>query len=68
MELLFTTTLKCSGCEEKVKPYLDALDSIQEWKVDLSVHPKIVTVKGDQLDADEIIAAIGQAGFKAELV
>ncbi len=68
MELTFKTTLKCSGCEAKVKPFLDQMAQIKEWNADLSVNPKTVTVKGDSLNADEIIAAIEKAGFKAELV
>lgn len=67
MKLFFKTTLKCGGCEEQVKPYLDELESIKEWEVDLSVNPKTLTVRGDQLDATEIIAAVAKAGFKADL-
>jgi copper chaperone len=68
MELTFKTTLKCGGCETTVKPYLDALDQIEDWKLDLSVQPKTITVKGEDLQASEIIAAIEKAGFKAELI
>lgn len=67
MELTFKTTLKCSGCESKVKPYLDNLSQIDEWSVDLTVNPKTITVKGKELIADEIITTIEKAGFKAEL-
>lgn len=68
MELTFKTTLKCGGCEDKVRPLLNALDQIQEWNVDLTVNPKTITVKGENIDASEIIATIEKAGFKAELV
>lgn len=68
MELTFKTTLKCGGCETTVKPYLDALDQIKEWNVDLKAQPKTITTKGEDLNANEIIAAIEKAGFKAELV
>lgn len=68
MELTFKTSLKCSACESKVKPFLDALNQVEEWNADLTVNPKRVTVKGEKLDANEIIAAIEKAGFKAELV
>lgn len=68
MELTFKTTLKCSACEAKVKPLLDALDQVEEWNADLSVQPRTITAKGQNLDANEIIAAIEKAGFKAEVV
>lgn len=68
MELTFKTTLKCGGCEAKVKPLLDELEQVKEWSVDLSVQPKTLTVKGDNIQASDIIATIEKAGFKAELV
>ena len=68
MELTFKTTLKCGGCEAKVKPLLDALDQVKEWSVDLTVQPKTVTVNGDNIQASDIIATIEKAGFKAELI
>jgi copper chaperone len=68
MELKFKTTLKCSACEAKVKPFLDALEQVEEWNADLSVNPKTVTVKGENIQANDIISAIEKAGFKAELV
>ena len=68
MELTFKTTLKCGGCEAKVKPLLDALDQVKEWSVDLTVQPKTVTVNGDNIQASDIIAKKEKAGFKAELI
>ena len=68
MELTFKTTLKCGGCEAKVKPLLDALDQVKEWSVDLTVQPKTVTVNGDNIQASDIIATIEKAGVKAELI
>jgi copper chaperone len=68
MELIFKTTLKCGGCEDKVRPFLDALNQIKEWNVDLTVQPKTITAKGENLNPEEIIAAIEKAGFKAEIV
>lgn len=68
MELTFKTTLKCSACEAKVKPFLDALNQVEEWNVDLTVNPKRVIAKGENIDAKDIISAIEKAGFKAELI
>lgn len=68
MELTFKTTLKCGGCEAKVKPFLDELSEVSSWKADLSQTPKTITVHGENIKAENIIAAIEKAGFKAEIV
>ncbi|MCO5231176.1 MAG: heavy-metal-associated domain-containing protein [Chitinophagales bacterium] len=67
MELTFKTTLKCGGCEAKVKPFLDDLSEVASWKADLSQTPKTITVQGENIKAENIIAAIEKAGFKAEI-
>ncbi|MCO5234145.1 MAG: cation transporter [Chitinophagales bacterium] len=68
MELKFKTTLKCGGCEAKVKPFLDAMPQISNWKADLNQTPKIITVQGEHLKAEDIIGVIEKAGFKAEII
>lgn len=68
MEYTFKTTLKCGGCEAKVKPFLDEMSEIESWSADLTVNPKTVTVKGANVQPDKVREAIEKAGFKAELV
>jgi copper chaperone len=63
----FKTTIKCSGCVAKVKPFLDeALDG-KSWDVDYNNPSKILTVKGES-DPDKIITALQKAGYKADLI
>lgn len=62
----FKTTLKCSGCEATVKPYLDAVEGIQSWNVDLSNPDKLLTTTGCNTP-EAVIEALKNAGFKAEL-
>jgi copper chaperone len=65
----FKTTIKCSGCIEKVTPVLDDKVGKDNWQVDTQNPDKILTVINDEnLTKDEIIKAVQQAGFKAEAV
>lgn len=55
--------MTCGHCEAAVKTELAKIDGLGDVEVDLT--SKIVTVAGGS--ADEIIAAIDEAGFDAEL-
>ncbi|WP_447642894.1 MULTISPECIES: heavy-metal-associated domain-containing protein [Chitinophagaceae] len=66
--LKFQTTLKCSGCVDKVKADLDADKNIENWNVDLQNNPKILTVTGDNITSEEIEHILQKSGYKASLV
>ena len=53
--------MTCGHCEAAVKQEVGALDGVSDVLVDLDT--KLVTVTGDPLDRDEIVAAIDEAGF-----
>ncbi len=61
----FKTNINCGGCIEQVKPYLDALKSIESWDVDTNNPDKILTIKGD-VDPDTVREVVRKAGFKAK--
>lgn len=67
-ELKFKTNINCSGCLNKVKPYLDQLHGLESWEVDTNNPDKILTVKGVQITEEEIIDTIEEVGFDAELM
>lgn len=62
----FNTNIKCSGCVAAIKPHLDKVVGEEHWKVDLTATPKLLTVEADQVNPDAVIAAVEQAGYKAE--
>lgn len=65
--LTFKTTIKCSGCIDKVTPSLNKVAGEQNWSVDLQNPERLLTVKADdQLLPDTIIKALADAGYKAE--
>ena len=66
MTLKFKTNINCGGCKAKVTPFLDQLDGVTKWEVDLENSNKILSVDGDGLSPEEVTATVGKAGFKAE--
>ncbi len=65
-ELKFKTNIKCMGCVSTVTPALNQVVGADNWEVDLQSPDKQLTVKGDDLDAEAVISALKEAGFKAE--
>ena len=66
MTLKFKTNINCGGCKAKVTPFLDQLEGITKWEVDLDNSDKVLTVNADGLTPEDVTATVGKAGFKAE--
>jgi len=64
-EKKFKTTIKCSGCVDKVTPYLDEAVGAGNWEVDLNSLVKVLTVHNDT-DESKVIKAMEKAGYRAE--
>ncbi|HLO79672.1 MAG TPA: heavy-metal-associated domain-containing protein [Chitinophagaceae bacterium] len=63
----FKTTIKCSGCVANVTPALNEVAGERNWEVDTAVPDKILTITSEKgITAEKVIAAIDQAGYKAE--
>jgi copper chaperone len=63
----FKTNIKCGGCIQKVKPYLDGLKEIKTWNVDLNSPDRELTIEGE-ISGEIIIQAIIRAGYSAEQI
>ena len=63
----FKTNIKCGGCIQTVKPYLDSLKEIKSWEVDTSSPDRVLTVEGD-IPEEIIVKAIQAAGYRAEKI
>ena len=61
----FKTNAKCGGCVAAIGAKLNKLVKEDEWSVDLKSPDKVLEVTAD-VPADKIIAAVTDAGFKAE--
>jgi copper chaperone CopZ len=67
--LQFKTTIKCSGCIEKVTPYLNETVGENNWEVDLQNPQKVLTIpSSDQIKSSEVVDALAKAGYKAEKI
>lgn len=65
--LKFKTNIKCTGCIDKVTPFLKDEKGIGKWEVDILNPEKILSVEIDGINPDKIIETIEKAGFKAEI-
>jgi len=66
--LKFKTNIKCMGCVATVTPALNDAVGIDNWEVDLMSPEKRLTISSETADADIVIAALKETGFKAEVV
>ncbi|MFD3001566.1 heavy-metal-associated domain-containing protein [Pontibacter toksunensis] len=64
----FKTTINCGNCVKAVTPHLNKLEGVEEWKVDTNNPDKVLEVKTDSLDAQQIKSTVEKAGFKAEQI
>ncbi|HWW39715.1 heavy-metal-associated domain-containing protein [Pedobacter sp.] len=65
--LKFKTNIKCGGCIATVTPFLNDLETVQSWKVDVDNADKVLTVEGSA-SAPEVIDVLNKAGYKAEKI
>jgi copper chaperone len=62
----FKTSIHCGGCIKSVTPFLNSLDNVDSWKVDLENSNKILEVTIDNDDEKSVIDAVKKAGFEIE--
>ncbi|GAA4315028.1 heavy-metal-associated domain-containing protein [Compostibacter hankyongensis] len=63
--LQFRTNIKCSGCVEKITPFLDKAAGRGSWTVDLASADKTLTVTNPDAGAGAVTEAIAAAGYRA---
>ena len=65
----FKTNIKCSGCLTQVSPFLNDTLGADNWDVDIQSPDKVLTAEADdEAGTFQIIKAVEQAGFKAEVI
>lgn len=61
----FRTNLRCGACIRTVEPFMDRIDGVERWNVDLGDPDRVLSVYGNV--APELVrAALTQAGYSAE--
>lgn len=66
--LKFKTNINCGSCIKSVSPFLNELDNLDLWKVDIDNPDKILEIELDDDDDEPVIKAVTKAGFKIEKI
>ena len=61
----FTTNINCGSCVRTVTSFLDEVDGVTIWRVDVEDPRKVLTVEGSA-DEAAIMANVRDAGFDIE--
>ena len=64
----YKTNINCGGCIKSVTPFLNELDNVDTWKVDIENPDKILQVELDDDNEVLVIDAVKKAGFEIENV
>ena len=64
MTRTFKTNLRCSACEESIRPLFDAEPGVERWNVDLDDPDKPLTIEGP-VKASRVSELLQQAGYRS---
>ena len=62
------TTVKCNGCVATVTPFLNNLQGLNKWTVDLEDPQRTLTAEVSGISADDVIASLRKAGHNGEVI
>ena len=57
------TTLRCAGCVESIKPFFNSSQKVKDWAVDLTAPARTITVTGEAISKEDVVALLQQAGY-----
>ncbi len=63
----FATNINCGSCVRSVTPFLDDLDGVTIWRVDVEDDRKVLTVEGTATE-DEIMEVVREAGYDIKVI
>lgn len=58
----FSTNINCGSCVRSVTPFLDEVEGVTIWRVDVEDERKLLTVEGTA-DTAAIVKMVEEAGF-----
>lgn len=58
----FATNINCGSCVRSVTSFLDEVEGVTIWRVDVDDPRKVLTVEGSANETD-IISTVEKAGF-----
>ncbi len=65
-KLRYKTNINCNGCIKSVSPFLNELDNIDLWKVDIENPDKILEVALEDENESVVVEAVRKAGYEIE--
>jgi len=68
MKLQFKTNINCGNCVRTVTGFLNEVEGMEKWEVDTNNPDKILTVEGNEVAVEAVVAAVEEAGFDIEVV
>jgi copper chaperone len=67
-QIKLKTNVKCNGCIATVTPFLNKLEGLQKWSVDLDDPQRILTADISGIEAADVVSALKKAGYYAEII
>lgn len=71
-KIKFKSSLKCNGCVNAIKPFMDSVPEIDSWSVDLNNPDKVIEVntleESDDTLAKKILKGISEIGYTTEKI
>lgn len=64
----FKTNINCNNCINSVSPFLNALDNIDLWSVNIDNPDKILNVDMDDENESVVIDAVKKAGYQIQKI
>lgn len=65
-DLKFKTNINCQNCVRAVTGFLNDVDGLESWEVNTEDPNKVLSAKGEEIEAAAIIEAVEDAGFDIE--
>ncbi len=63
----FATNINCGSCVRSVTPFLDELNGVTIWRVDVEDDRKVLSVEGTASEA-EIMQVVQEAGYDIKVL
>jgi len=65
-KIRYRTNINCNACIKSVSPFLNELDNIDLWKVDIENPDKILELTLEDDNESVVVEAVQKAGYEIE--
>ena len=66
-KMQFKTNINCNNCVRAVTGFLNEVEGIENWQVDIDNPDKILTVEGE-VTIEQVVEAVEDAGYDLTVV